>query len=619
MRPRNNNNNNNRFVFNFNNNQYSSPTESRRRRIAFPKRLLLDLMAGQSRKWMILVVTIWIQAFTGTNFDFSQYSSSLKSALEISQVQLNYLATANDMGKVFGWSSGLALMHLPVSVVMFIAAFMGFLGYGLQWLLINHFISLPYFLVFLLCLLSGCSICWFNTVCFVLCIRNFPINRTLALSLTVSFNGVSAALYTLAANSIDPSSDSLYLLLNALVPLLVCIAAVIPILRQPPLDPLPPDAVNRDSLIFLILNFLAIFTGLYLLLFGASASSVASSRLHFGATVLLLTLPLFIPGIIYARSWAQRTIHSSFRIEGSSFILVHDDDLELHKELLSHHGSLVGNGDDNGDAYNLQSDNGSMFSSRKESDNDVCCERMIGHDQLTMLGEEHSVAVIVRRSDFWLYYITYFCGGTIGLVYSNNLGQIAQSLGLSSSTSTLVTLYASFSFFGRLLSAVPDYIRSKFYFARTGWISVALIPTPIAFFLLASSGTSLALYTGTALIGLSSGFIFAAAVSVTSELFGPNSVGVNHNILITNIPIGSLLYGFLAALVYDANAQSTPGNFTTSDSVVCMGRQCYFWTFVWWGCISVLGLGSSVLLFLRTKHAYEHFEKHRITTQVIVS
>jgi hypothetical protein len=283
----------------------------------------------------------------------------------------------------------------------------------------------------------------------------------------VSFNGVSAALYTLAANSIDPSSDSLYLLLNALVPLLVCIAAVIPILRQPPLDPLPPAAVNRDSLIFLILNFLAIFTGLYLLLFGASASSVASSRLHFGATILLLTLPLFIPGIIYARSWAQRTIHSSFRIEGSSFILVHDDDLELHKELLSRHGSLVGNEDGNGDAYCLQSDNGSMFSSRKDSVNDVCCERMIGQDQLTMLGEEHSAAVLVRRSDFWLYYITYFCGGTIGLVYSNNLGQIAQSLGLRSSTSTLVTLYASFSFFGRLLSAVPDYIRrcafSPFY------------------------------------------------------------------------------------------------------------------------------------------------------------
>ncbi|XP_061375849.1 protein NUCLEAR FUSION DEFECTIVE 4-like isoform X1 [Gastrolobium bilobum] len=571
-------------------------------------------MAGQSRKWMILVATIWIQAFTGTNFDFSQYSSTLKSALNISQVQLNYLATANDMGKVFGWSSGLALMYLPLSLVMFIAAFMGFLGYGLQWLLINHFINLPYFLVFFLCLLSGCSICWFNTVCFVLCIRNFPVNRTLALSLTVSFNGVSAALYTLAANSIDPSSDTVYLLLNALVPLLICIAALVPILRQPALDPLPPDAVNRDSLVFLILNFLAILTGLYLLLFGSSTSGATSARLYFGGAILLLIFPLGIPGIVYARAWFRQAIHSSFRMEGSSFILVHDDDLELHKELTSRHNSIVGNGD----TYSLLTDNGYMFGSQTK-DSDVCCERMIGEDQLAMLGEEHSAAVIVRRLDFWLYYVTYFCGGTIGLVYSNNLGQIAQSLGLSSNTSTLVTLYASFSFFGRLLSAAPDYIRNKFYFARTGWLTVALIPTPIAFFLLAASDSPLALHTGTALIGLSSGFIFAAAVSVTSELFGPNSVGVNHNILITNIPIGSLLYGFLAAIVYDANAYSIPGNLVMSDSVVCMGRQCYFWTFVWWGCISVLGLASSLLLFLRTKHAYDHFEKHRISTQSIVS
>ena len=104
-------------------------------------------MAGQSRKWMILVATIWIQAFTGTNFDFSAYSSTLKSVLGISQVQLNYLAVASDMGKVFGWSSGLALMYFPLYVVLFIAAFMGFIGYGIQWLVIRQIISLPYFLV----------------------------------------------------------------------------------------------------------------------------------------------------------------------------------------------------------------------------------------------------------------------------------------------------------------------------------------------------------------------------------------------------------------------------------------------------------------------------------------
>lgn len=106
-----------------------------------------ETMAGQSRKWMILVATIWIQAFTGTNFDFSAYSSDLKSVLEISQVQLNYLAVASDLGKVFGWSSGLALMYFPLWTVLFTAAFMGFVGYGVQWLVITNFVSLPYIMV----------------------------------------------------------------------------------------------------------------------------------------------------------------------------------------------------------------------------------------------------------------------------------------------------------------------------------------------------------------------------------------------------------------------------------------------------------------------------------------
>ncbi|KAI9083919.1 hypothetical protein K1719_034177 [Acacia pycnantha] len=565
-------------------------------------------MAGQSRRWMILVATIWIQAFTGTNFDFSEYSSTLKSVLGISQIQLNYLATANDMGKLFGWSSGLALAHLPLWIVMFMAAFMGFFGYGLQWLLIKNIISLPYFVVFLLCLLSGCSICWFNTVCFVLCIRNFPINKPLALSLTVSFNGVSAALYTLAANSVNPSSDSVYLLLNALLPLLTSIAALVPILRQPVLDPQPPDAVHRDSFIFLILNVLAIFTGLYLLIFGSSTSDEATARYFFGCAIFLLVLPLCIPGVIYARQWFHRTIHSSFRLEGPHFILVHENDLELHKELLSRQNSAISNGD----SLSLLDDNnsnGSIYGRLKAKDSYPCCEHLIEKDQLVILGEEHPASMLVRRLDFWLYFVAYLCGGTIGLVYSNNLGQIAQSLGLSSSTSSLVTLYSAFSFFGRLLSAGPDYIRRKVYFARTGWLAIALIPTTVAFFLLASSGSSLALHVSTALIGFSSGFIFAAAVSITSELFGPNSLGVNHNIVIINIPIGSLLYGFLAAQIYEANGQTS----------TCMGRQCYFWTFIIWACLSVLGVASSLLLFLRTKHAYENFERHRISTQTVIS
>ncbi|KAK8565023.1 hypothetical protein V6N12_058599 [Hibiscus sabdariffa] len=548
------------------------------------------MAAVQSRKWMILIATIWIQAFTGTNFDFSSYSSTLKSVLGISQVQLNYLSVASDMGKAFGWCSGVFLMYFPLWVVMFMAAFFGFFGYALQWLVIKQVISMPYFLVFLLCLVAGCSITWFNTVCFVLCIRNFPTNRALALSLTISFNGVSAALYTLIANAINPEDDTLYLFLNALVPLLASCIALIPVLRQPPLQLLSTNTINRDSFIFVMLNVLAVITGLYLLLLNSLSSEALRARTLLLGALILLFLPLCLPGIACDRNWGFLTNSS----------LDDPNDLELHEELIEK---------DQNNSLNIEP----FSATNKEGFFDKVMEK----GRLKMLGEEHSARSLVCHSDFWLYYLAYFCGGTIGLVYSNNLGQIAQSLGYDSKIGTVVTLYSSFSFFGRLLSAAPDFLHGKVNFARTGWLAVALVPTPVAFFLLAASGSEAALHTSTALIALSSGFVFSAAVSITSELFGPNSAGINHNILITNIPIGSLLYGLLAALVYDSNLKSSIKENVLQEAMVCMGRECYMHTFISWGCISLLGLISSFLLFLRTGPAYDDSEANESRTEVL--
>lgn len=99
------------------------------------------------RKWAVLMATIWIQAISGTNFDFSAYSSNLKSVLEISQIQLNYLAVASDMGKVLGWSSGIALLYFPLWSVLLTAAGMGLIGYFVQWLIISGVIHLHYITV----------------------------------------------------------------------------------------------------------------------------------------------------------------------------------------------------------------------------------------------------------------------------------------------------------------------------------------------------------------------------------------------------------------------------------------------------------------------------------------
>ncbi|KAF8671362.1 hypothetical protein HU200_050076 [Digitaria exilis] len=539
------------------------------------------------RRWSVLVAAVWVQALTGTNFDFSAYSSALKSSLSISQEALNYLATASDLGKAFGWSSGLALLHMPLHGVLLVAAAMGFAAYALQYCCLAFLntssagapMAIPYPLVFLVCLIAGCSICWFNTVCFVLCIRSFSTsNRPLALSLSISFNGLSAAFYTLFANALSPLSPSIYLLLNAILPLAVSILALPVIILCHTNDSHLHSIPNHDRRVFLGLYILAFITGIYLVAFGSFTTTSSTAWVILTGAMVLLALPLIIPACSHGPDPAQP--------------LSHDD---------PHKPFLVSN--------NNQTESDAMMEKAMEHQlQGSCCGTILDKGRLVVLGEEHSAKKLIGCVDFWLYYTAYFCGATVGLVYSNNLGQIAQSLRQQSRLTMLLAVYSSFSFFGRLLSALPEFLHRKVSLARTGWLAAALLPMPMAFFLMWKQQDGSTLVVGTALVGLSSGFIFAAAVSVTSELFGPNSIGVNHNILITNIPLGSFLYGQIAALVYDANGQrmTVVDNCTgiTDTMIMCMGVKCYSTTFFVWGCITFLGLASSIVLFIRTKQAY---------------
>ena len=76
-----------------------------------------------------------------------------------------------------------------------------------------------------------------------------------------------------------------------------------------------------------------------------------------------------------------------------------------------------------------------------------------------------------------------------------------------------------------------------------------MAPTAGAFFLLLNK-TDIALYISTAVIGVSTGAITSTAISTTTELFGTNNFSVNHNVVVANIPIGSFLFGYSAALIY---------------------------------------------------------------------
>ncbi|KAL7081941.1 hypothetical protein ACP275_14G069800 [Erythranthe tilingii] len=508
-----------------------------------------------AQQWLSLVATIWLQSINGTNSNFAAYSSELKRILSLSQLQLNNLAFASDAGKLLGWISGLAGAHLPLWLVLLIGSFLGLFGYGLQYLFLTNQIitSLSYWQVFALTVLAGNSVCWINTVCYIIAIRNFPLDRQIAVGLSTSYVGLSAKVYTdvvdvfvAAAPSGSPSERAkLFLLFNSVLPLAVCVVAA-PFARD--------VAIGKSKELsggFLTLFVITVVTGVFAVVtsLGSMVTRLSlPSKVVLAGMVVLLLLPLVAPLVEKIREKVQRKC--SIRVYNCC---------------------------DNNNKNNLEID-----------------DLEIGRMEIVVGIEEIGAKTMLRRVEFWLYFFVYLFGATLGLVYMNNLGQIAESRGCLG-TSSLVSLCSAFGFFGRILPSLLDYFfsKTKFVLSRAMAMGAMMVPMCGAFFLVGISKQDYSLYSSTAIIGICTGAITSLSVSTTTELFGAENFGVNHNILVSNIPIGSFLFGGFAAFLYKRERNLGEEN--------CMGERCYQTTFIIWGSLCLLGTLLALILHARTK------------------
>ena len=104
--------------------------------------------SSSALKWLGFVTAVWVQAISGNNYTFSNYSDALKSLMNLTQLELNSLSVAKDVGKAFGILAGLASDRLPTPVILLIGCFEGLIGYGVQWLVVSRTIQpLPYWQV----------------------------------------------------------------------------------------------------------------------------------------------------------------------------------------------------------------------------------------------------------------------------------------------------------------------------------------------------------------------------------------------------------------------------------------------------------------------------------------
>ncbi|XP_050375309.1 protein NUCLEAR FUSION DEFECTIVE 4-like [Argentina anserina] len=523
----------------------------------------LEFPTSPAKKWMGLVTAIWVQAVCGNNYTFSNYSHALKTLMALTQLQLNNLSVAKDIGKAFGLISGMASDRLSTSTILMIGSLEGLIGYGVQWLVVSRRINpLPYWQMCIFLCMGGNSTTWMNTAVLVTCMRNFTKNRGPVSGILKGYVGLSTAIFTDLCTSLFSSSPSKFLLMLAIVPAIVCIAACIFLQETPPASSLSEE--KQEAEVFHIFNVLAIVVAVYLLAFDISGPHGHVLSLAFAiGLIVLLAMPLGVP--LYSFLCTSRSYN--FDIEHKTL----EDPLVVQEALLEQSKELAG--------VQVADFEGSM--------------------QRPSIGEDHNIFQMIQTFDFWVLFGSFLCGTGTAMCVMNNMAQMGMALGYSS-VSIFISLLSIWGFFGRIVSGViSEYYIGKHAMPRPFWNAIAEILMALGYLAMALAMPG-SLYIGSIFVGLGYGFLLTITVPVASELFGLKYYGLLYNILIINLPLGSFLFsGLLAGYLYDAEATKTSEGGST-----CVGSHCYRLVNLIMALASILGLVLDVLLAVRTKKVY---------------
>ncbi|KAF7127692.1 hypothetical protein RHSIM_Rhsim11G0191200 [Rhododendron simsii] len=530
-------------------------------------------------KWLGFVTAVWVQAISGNNYTFSNYSDALKTLMNLTQVELNNLSVAKDVGKAFGLLPGLASDHVSPSLLLLIGGIEGFIGYGVQWLVVAEIISpLPYWAMCIFLCLGGNSTTWMNTAVLVTCIRNFRKNRGPVSGILKGYVGLSTAIFTDLCVALFSDDSSTFLFMLAVIPLAVCLVAAL-FLREIP--PSSTDVEEKEEVrYFGVINALAVIVAVYLLVYDVTGTHSSSFSLAFAIVLLfLLASPLLIP--IYL------SIKNLVRSRSDSVSDVEDHMTETEPLLLDEESISV-------------QETEKKEEMEEEEAEEVATEAVVVVEKRPpVIGEEHTIFESLRTVDFWILFVSFLCGVGTGLTVMNNMGQIGLALGYTD-VSIFVSLMSIFGFFGRIISGVvSEYFIKIAGTPRPLWNAASQIIMAVGYIIMAVALPG-SLYIGSIVVGICYGIRLAITVPTASELFGLKYYGLVYNVLILNLPLGSFLFsGLLAGYLYDAQATATAGGGNT-----CTGAHCYRLVFVLMSVACVIGFGLDVLLVIRTKSVY---------------
>lgn len=571
-------------------------------------------------RWMGLVAAIWVQAFAGNGSAYANYSSTLKSVLDISQVQLNYLALSKDFGESFGILAGLICNKVPPWVVLSIAAAEGFFGYGVLWLVTSGKIDpRPLWQMCVAICVGANSTTWFNTAVLVTCMRNFPSNRGTIVGFLKGFIGLSGAIFTQIFNSLLDSNPVKLLLFLAVGPPLVSLFCMGFIRPVKPISSPGILYILEEQKQFQFIYIICIVVAVYL--FGAVfvddlIDNSVVLKVVAGLMLVFLFSPVFVPLRVLIQGLAKveggedvDSINEGFL--NSEKQVGMEGKIEGKPELLANPGGKVEKEDEGMSRASLARRKGSWRAQEAAEEEDAETLLALGEGAVRRRkkrprrGEDFKLRQALVKADFWLLFLTFFTGVGTAITASNNLGQLGQAQGFED-VSIFVLLCSIWGFLGRLAGGwVSELFIRTACIPRPAWMAAAQALMIVAHLLFAFALPG-SLYFATSILGLCFGIQVATTVPTISEIFGLKHFGIIYNFITLADPIASLLFStLLAGSLYDyelARQYSLYVHQTTE--LVCTGAHCFRLTFLIMAGVCVLGVGMCIILTIRLKPVY---------------
>lgn len=169
----------------------------------------------QMDRWASLVGAMWMDGFAGSSYAFSLYANDLKSSLNLTQTELQTVASVGDAGLYLTILAGVAFDALGPVFAAVVGALLSGAGYALLWSAARGYTQRHLGLLCFYSLLFNHGSSWLSTVAVSTSVSNFRSDRGIVLGLIKSVFGLSASIFTVVFLSIYVHNASHFLLFCA--------------------------------------------------------------------------------------------------------------------------------------------------------------------------------------------------------------------------------------------------------------------------------------------------------------------------------------------------------------------------------------------------------------------